>query len=366
VGKTIGMLWTPFKKVPKKCLGIDIGTSYIKMVEIRKRGKDKELSNYGEIKVSDIYPNFKASIITAEIEEVANVIGAIIAEAKIKTRTAVFSLPDYSSFFTTFTLPAMTKEEIPEAVKYEAPLHIPLPLTKVTLDWQVVEGFEKQGVPLEILLVAVPNEIVNRYREIASLAKLNLEALEAEVFGLIRSLIKSDLTTALVDIGAESTTCSIVDKKILKSSHSFDTGGKRLTEALAGLLNVEWERAEKLKIENGILGVKSVREGLLPTLNLILKETEQICSEFSETERKEVENLILAGGSALLPGLKEYFAENINLPKFPKEKFGQVNKKVEIADPFSGLISPPVLSKNLGEMGPLYAVSVGIALRGIQ
>ena len=200
------MFWASFKKIPKECLGVDIGTSSIKIVEIRKRGKEKELGNYGEIKIRDIYPDFKKNIITAESEEIAKVIEAILDEAKIKTKVAVFSLPDYSSFFTTFTLPAMTRQEIPEAVKFEAPVRIPLPLAKVTLDWQVVEGFEKENLPLRILLVAVPNETVDKYREIASLAKLDLMALEAEVFGLVRTLVKTEEPTVLVDIGRESTT----------------------------------------------------------------------------------------------------------------------------------------------------------------
>ena len=347
------MFWTPFKKIPKECLGVDIGTSSIKIVEIRKRGKEKELGNYGEIKIRDIYPDFKKNSVTAESEEIAKVIGAILAEAKIKTKAAVFSLPDYSSFFTTFTLPAMTREEIPEAVKFEAPIRIPLPLAKVTLDWQVVEGFEKESLPLRILLVAVPNEIVDRYREIASLAKLDLMALEAEVFGLVRTLVKTGEPAVLVDIGRESTTCSIIDKKILKASHSFDTGGRRLTEAVSQALNLQPLEAEDLKEENGILGDEAVKESLIPTLDLILEEIKQVCNNFLRDERTEVEKLILTGGSALLPGLKEYCESSLNL-------------KAEIGNPFSGIVFPSVLAKTLEKMGPIYAVSVGMALRELK
>ncbi len=347
------MFWNPFKKISNDCLGVDIGTSSIKIVEIRKKGKEKALRNYGEIKVNDVYPGFKRSIILAESEEIATLLQAILRETKVKTRTAVFSLPDYSSFFTSFTLPAMSKEEIPEAVRFETPIHIPLPSSKVTLDWQVVGGPKKENQPIKILVVAVPNEIIDKYRKVASGAQLNLIALEAEVFGLIRALVKTEETVVLVDIGRESTTCSIVDKKILKLSHSFDISGKRLTEELVKNLNIEHKKAERIKKENGILGEKAVRECLTPVLDLILNEIKQICNDFFKKERKEVENLILAGGSALLPGLKEYFTEKLNV-------------KVEIADPFLGLTSPPILTETLKKMSPLYAISVGMALRGLK
>src|SRR4030042_1426912 len=133
-------MWHLFKGNPKECVGIDIGTSLIKIVEIGRNGKKKELRNDWEIEAGDIFPDLKRSIIEAESGAIADLINDILKEANIKTRSAVIALPDYYSFFTTFSLPAMTGEEIPEAVRYEAPLHIPLPLSRVTLDWQAVEG----------------------------------------------------------------------------------------------------------------------------------------------------------------------------------------------------------------------------------
>ncbi len=348
------MIWQLFKRASSECLGVDIGTSLIKVVEVGKKGKDRELRNYGEVDVKDFLLDSKRSITDAESETIADSIRTILSEAKIKTKTAVFSLPDYYSFFTTFTLPAMTEEEIPEAIRYEAPLYIPLPLSGVTLDWQVVEGLKgKEKESLRILLVAVPTEIVQRYQEIASLAGLKLISLEAEVFGLIRSLVKTDQTVALIDIGSASTTCSIVKEKILRVSHSFDMGGKRLTEELVANLDVETEKAEALKIKNGILGEEKIRKVLTPYLDKILEEVGVAFDNFSRQEKGEVQNLILAGGTVLLPGLKDYFSQKLGL-------------KIEIADPFSGLIFPQVLGETLGKMGPCYATTVGMALRELK
>lgn len=347
------MSWIPFfKKTHNDCLGIDIGTSSIKVVEISKRGKEKKLENYGEIKIKDIYPDFKESIITARSEEIASFLRVVLEEAGTKSKSAIISIPDYSSFFTTFTLPAMNKDEISEAVKFEAPIHIPLPLSKVSLDWQIINKGSKDE-PIKILAVAVPNEIVDKYKEVVSLIGLELNSLEAEVFGLIRSSVIDDEPVALIDIGRESTTCSVVEEKILKLSHSFDTGGEEMTKRLMAKLNVDYYKAEELKRKGGILGSEDVKECLLPVADRILKEVKDGCDGFSKSNGGKVRKIILSGGSALLPGLKDYFIKESGM-------------KIEITDPFSKLITPDVLKKSLKEMGPFYAVSVGIALGGLK
>jgi len=347
------MNWSPFKKNPNNCLGIDIGTSSIKMAEVRKRGNQKELENYAEIEIKDIYPDFKRNILSKESEEIALIVRALLKEAKTKTKAAIFSLPDYSSFFINFTLPFMTREEIPEAVKFEAPIHIPLPLSKVALDWQIVEAPDKRTQkPIKILAVAVPNEIVDKYKEIASLARLDLVSLEAEVFGLIRTLVRDKEPTVIIDIGQESTTCSIVDKKILKVSHSFDLGSRKLVDALMKGLNVDYRKAEKIKKKEGLLGDEKVKNYLIPIVDNILRETNEVCNNFLKIERREIKTVILSGGGSLLSGLKEYFEKNLNF-------------KIETADPFRELNCPEILSGKLEEMGPFYAVSIGMALRGL-
>ena len=344
------MSWIPFfKKTSNECLGIDIGTNSIKVVEISKRGKEKKLESYGEIKVRDIYSDLKKSIINAGSGEIASFLRTVLKESGVKSKSAVISIPDYSSFFTTFTLPAMDKDEISEAVKFEAPVHIPLPSSKVSLDWQIVNNKGKKDGPIKILAVAVPNEIVDKYKEIASMINLELNSLEAEVFGLIRSSIKDDDLTVLMDIGKESTTCSIIEEKILKISHSFDAGGKEMTESLIKKMDIDYRKAEELKIKDGILGDKNIRECLLPIADRILGEVKDGCDNFLKSNGGKVRKMILSGGPALLPGLREYFIKESGM-------------KVEIANPFSELITPDVLKKSLKEMGPFYAVSVGMAL----
>jgi len=118
------------------------------------------------------FRTFERNTLVLSKQDIARVLKAILQEAKIQTKDALFSLPDFSSFFTHFELPPMTKEELPEAVAFEARRHVPLPLSEVTFDWQLLEGTFEQKTPLKILMVAVPKEIVNQYQEMRHIPRV--------------------------------------------------------------------------------------------------------------------------------------------------------------------------------------------------
>jgi len=350
----------------KKILGIDIGTSIIKLVELSRRAGKIRLENYGQIQSTAIYEKpfkvFEKNILLLSSEEISREIGSVIEETGIKTRKCIFSIPDFSSFFTSFELPPMTVEELYQAVEAEARRHVPLPLSEVTLDWQLIEGIpsDKKKSRLKILLVAVPNEIINQYKSIVSNLNLELVALEAEVFALARALTKhNEDSVALIDIGERSTTCSIIDKGVLKVSHSFDFSGSKLTEEISRSLSVDYQLAEQFKHLYGILlspqnpEGNRIREILLPLVDSIIKESENIFKDFSLKEGKEIAKIVLAGGAVLLPGFLSYFQNHFK-------------KETKVADPFSNIVYPQILDQKLKKMGPSYAIAVGLALRGLK
>jgi type IV pilus assembly protein PilM len=362
------MIFNPFRIIPKKFLGIDIGTSSIKLVELSRWGERKKLENYGEIRATALYKEpfrtFEKSTLLLSDENISKAIHAVLKEAKITTRKAVFSIPDFSSFFTSFELPAMTREELSQAVLYEAKRYVPMPLGEVTLDWQAVDNLasKERSAQLKILLVAVPNEIINQYRSIAQMTDLELLALEAEVFGLLHSLAAEEKEpVALLDIGAQSSTSSIIFQKTLRTSHSFDLSGNALTEQVSRSLSIDYGKAEEVKEKYGLLPNKridskkniEIREVLTPLIDVILRETNKTCVDFHQKEGREIKRVVLAGGTALLPGLKEYAQEYFK-------------KEVEIANPFVNILYPPILEETLKKMGPSYAIAVGMALRGIK
>lgn len=354
------MVW-PFRKISKKFLGIDIGTSAIKIVELSKAGERIKLENYGEMSVKTQaekpFRTLEGSSLLLSDKDIARAINAILKKAQIATKEAFFSIPDFSTFFTFLELPQMSREELSSAVQFEARQHIPLPLTEVVLDWSVIEGevSAKKQSKLKVLLVAVPHEVIRQYQAIAKLSQIQLISLEAEVFGLLRSLVKDKKGTfGIVDIGANTTTFSIIEEGVLKITHTFDVSGNELTGLLSKSLNVGYNEAEELKRKYGILSPeKQVGKIISSLTDLLADGIEKISRNFYQTKGKEPEKIVLAGGLALLPGLKEYFSDWFKKP-------------VEIANPFSGFLYPPVLEKVLKEIGPSHAIAVGTALRGLE
>jgi len=347
----------PFKMFfPKKMVGIDIGTTAIKIVELSRWGQGKTLENYGEIKSSSLYKDSfrsieKGSFLLSDYF-ISRAISAVLDEAKIKTKEAIFSVPDFSTFCVSFELPPMTLKEIPQAVYYHAPQYIPLPITETTLDWKIIKGTpgdEKSS--LEIFLVAVPNQIVQEYQRVAEKSGLELYAIEAEAFGITRSLVSPSADgkkkiICMVDIGAQSTTINIVSKGSLVKSYSFDFSGGQLTYAISASLSLGNVEAEEIKNSQGLI---SSGESIAKTLYLLI---DPLVNEIKKN-LDGVDEIYLTGGTANLPGLKEYFGEAFK-------------KEVKIPNCFSELLYPPILEKDLQKMSPSYSVAVGVALGGLE
>lgn len=353
------MAWPLFSITSKKILGIDIGSSAIKIVELSGGGERAKLENYGILQSKFLYEKpfrtFEKSTLALSTRDIAGAISAILREAKIRTKVANFSLPDFSSFFTTFELPPMGQDEISQAVQFEARQHVPLPIREMALDWVVTGGgpLEQKREKLKILLVAVPKSVVNQYQEISALSGLKLQNLEAEVFALSRALVKEEKGVGvLVDIGAESTTCSVVENGVLKMSHSFDVSGNKLTKALVESLDIDSEMAERLKLKYGLSPAGQVIPKILqPLFDLVIIEIKKISRHFFEREGKNVERVILAGGTANLKGVREYFAEKLK-------------KEIRIGNPFSEVTYPQILERVLIEEGPTFAIAIGVGLGG--
>lgn len=354
------MTW-PFGKSSKSFLGIDIGTSNIKVVELSGYGKQVKLKNYGCLSIPSapsIYSRKKRKKTALfSSKRSAELLGDLLKEMKVKSSKAVFSIPDFSTLFINFNLPSMKESELSEAVRFEARHRVPLPISEVTLNWVVTRGSLLKGEEekIEILLVVVPNSIIDQYIEIAEICNIELLSLEAEVFGLQRALVgEKEETSCLVDIGAYSTTCSIIDKRVLKISHSFDISGNDFTERISKSLNLDYDEARALKYNQGLTSSRrDVSEVLEPLFDTILGEIKRVIDIFYEKEGREVQSFILAGGSAALPGLKKYFSEALDLP-------------MKIAFPFADMVYPSILERELRKIGPELCIATGMALKSLK
>ncbi len=360
----LNILANPLKMFfPKKMIGIDVGTASIKVVELSRWGQGKTLENYGEIKSQSLYKepfrNADKGGYLLSNYFVSRAIRAVLDEAKIRTKAVIFSIPDFSTFCTSFELPPMSANELKEAVYYNAAQYIPLPITETTLDWRLIKGEPGTKSPLEIFLVAIPNQVVQDYQKVAQLAGLELYAIEAEALGLVRSLPESKLyaeknCVCLVDIGVQSTTINIIERKSLRKSYSFDFAGSQLTYNIASALGLGHAEAEELKNKEGLVSTKEeISKVLYLLIDPLILEVRKVLSDFYTQDNKDVDAIYLTGGTSRLPGLKEYFSEVLK-------------KRVEVPNCFSQLLYPPILEESLEKMGPSFAVAAGVALGGLE
>jgi len=352
------------KKI-QNSLGIDIGTKVIRVVEISKNKGKITLENYGEVNLDvackEFFRSFDKKNLNPAVNNISVAIAGIIEATGIKTKKVVFSLPDFATFSTTFELPPMSKKDMVNAIGFEARKYIPLPLSELVLDWQLMNK-ETLKENNKVLVMAVPNIIVEQYKTIAEKSGLELIALEAEAMALKRALVKpTDPTTCLLEIGFQSTNINIVDQGFMKMSFSFDMAGKDLTYSLAETLNVPAGEAEEMKKTQGLVdsGETKTSHILTPILSIVSERTKKVIRDFEAQENKKVEKVILAGGTSMMKGIKEYFEKSLNQDE--AQPF-----KVEIGKPFKDIVYPPILEKKMDEINVTYAIALGEALRKFE
>lgn len=349
-------------------LGIDIGTSSIKVVQLKKEEDRFKLETYGELfnisyleRITEAFQTTSLRRLEAITREM---LGILLKESEADAKQAVMAIPVFSSFVSIIEMPEMAEKELARAVEFEARRYVPVPLAEVVLDWKVIEsGMIKDDVspkPFKgkrVILIAVPKEVVNKYIKIADALNLKIAALELESFNLARSLmINNKSSGCILDVGARATSFTIVDKGLIQMSHSLDVAGAEMTKTLATGLGIASKRAEEFKITHGLNHQtdkekrREIQELLNVPIDKIISEIERMINSYqSKTERK-IEKLILNGGSAHLSGLKEYIEKKMNIKTF-------------IADPWRRIIYPPVLQQTLNKIGPSFSVAIGAAMR---
>lgn len=358
-------------------LGVDIGSSGIKIVELASKNKKPVLQNYGfhEQQIVESVSN------RPEPEQLSAVIREIIKRTGMGTENVVASLPSFSVFSSIITLPKMSIKELGSAVQYEAKKVIPLPLEETVLDWKVLEpdkqasekkkGAESKGVirqkpqeNLRILLTAAPKDLVTRYVKIFKDAGLNLSILETEVFALAHSLVGNDPSIImLVDVGSLTTNISIIDRGIPVLNRSIDVAGRQMSMAISKTTGLSIENAEVVKqdfvydesmtkIPDVILkSMDPILNEIRYILNLYESESEKLTLSDNDGKRK-IEKIILTGGASYLSGLPEYLSSSLNLQTF-------------LGDPWARVSYPEEISPLLNDIGSQFSIALGCAMRNI-
>lgn len=333
-------------------LGVDIGTTSIKVVELKRDSGKVRLLTYG------FSENNSASSSLPEPKQVAKIINKICQQAGVSSRSAVSALPTFSVFSSIINLAGIGGKDMASAVHWEAKKVIPLPLEEMILDWKKIEDQAVENKNnLKVLLTGAPRTLVKKYIDIFKAAQINLISLETEIFALIRSLLGNDKATVMiVEIGAATTSITIVDQSIPMLSRSLDMGGLTISKAIGNNLNIGLERAEQFKYDLGVSlsgGEEVIPKTISQSLAPILNEIKYALNLFTSKNNKKIEKIILTGGSSMLPNLADYLAKILNI-------------NVILGNPWSRISYPVDLKILLDEISPRMAVAIGLAMREID
>lgn len=342
-------------------LGVDIGTTSIKVVEVKQGEHRPQIVNYGLLESSGYLARANQALQMSSLKifesDVTELLKTVIHETGTTTKDAIASIPPFSAFMTVLDFPNMSKQEMEKAVQYQAKQYVPLPLPEVALDWLKVGEFQDDDgfTHQKILLISVPLEQIQKYQRMFTAAGLSLRALEIESLSLARIFGGDPTPTIIVDIGSRSTNIVFLENGQLVWNVQSDFAAATLTQNLATSLGINALRAEELKKERGILGTGPNHELstiMIPFLDAIINEVKK--AQFGYQAQfpfaKKTERLILSGGGANLLGIMPYFEKEFALP-------------VIKANPFAGFEYAPAMEPLVSELNPVMSVALGLGMK---
>jgi type IV pilus assembly protein PilM len=339
-------------------LGVDVGTASVKVVELAKKRSSFSVVNYGILETGDYLKNASRAIqssgLRVQKEVVAELLDLLLSEMGTRCERACIAIPSFSSFVTTLEMPVLDKQEMENAVQFQARQFVPIPPDQVSIDWVEVARYEDEnGQPhSRVLLIGIPKDVINVYTEACDLIGISAVRFELDSVSLSRSIVSSSEEPFLVlDIGALSTNIIVVQGGFVHYSNQIEYGGAYLTNALSHGLDLSKERAEELKRHSGISdqGAGSQLSTLLPShLDVIIDEVNNVRGAYGERYSKKVDSIVMVGGGSNVSGIGEYLGGQLGLEVFDKSTFSNLL--------YDSRIEPTVLP-----VGRVCATALGVA-----
>lgn len=359
-----------FKKKSTSALGIDIGSSSIKIVQLQKKRDKAILETYGELSLGPYGGVSIGQSTNLSTEKIAQAVSDLLAEKEVAITTKVcgLAIPFKASLLSIIEMPALRQKELDSMVLIEARKYIPVPISDVTIDWSIIPKLEieEDNVGLkdkskmktvDILLVAIHNNIINQYKEIISKTGLNAKFFEIEVFSSMRAILEGIKGPIMIfDMGAATTKLYTVDRGLIQHSHTINSGSQNITSNIARVLNISVEEAEVIKRSVGmgktVDGI-DLSETVSVVADNIFSEANRFLFDFQKKRNQNIKSVFLTGGGSALRGFRDLAAQNF---------------KVEVisGDPFEKVETPAFLRETLKITGPEFTVAVGAALRCLQ
>lgn len=344
---------------PKGLVGLDIGSSSVKAVELRKKGSGYELLNVG---MESLPPDTVVDGLIMNAIDVSTAIDKVFTDNKIKTKNVATAVSGHAVIVKRITVNAATPEEVAYAIPVEAQQYIPFDIADVNIDHQVL-GPAAAGAGFDVMLVAVKRDKILNHTNVLSTSGKVPVVVDIDAFALQNAFEVNydpppDLMVALLNIGASIMNINIVRGGVPLFTRDVSVGGNQYTDTLQKELDLSYEDAERLKQGEDLPTVSAEARSahIRSVTEILLLEIQKTFDFFRQTTTTEnIHRIYVAGGTARIEGLVELLQEEFNIP-------------VEIMNPFLRIqYNASKIDPNyINEIGPRMSVAVGLALRSFD
>lgn len=357
-----------FKAKKNHFVGIDFGTSAIKIVELSFDGQKIALENYGWVDLDAALRSESSEAPKMQTHEakVRRHLKTLLDKMGIKGKPAYVAIPGFSGLITLVEFPEMSKEELEKAIQFESHKYIPSSVEEIAMSWEIVgrkggeasaggDGSQVAAKKVQVLLVAAPKKEISKYEKLMEGSDLDIAAIELETFSIVRGVADRSMGNFLIaDVGSRATNIILVENGIVKVNRNIDAGGSDVTGTIAESMNISKQRAETFKQgEKDLLNGKESAM-TIPVLDMITGEILRIMAAYKQKNQDfNIDTVIVSGGLSKMKGVEEYFSRMLGL-------------KAVAADPWRNISRDERLSKGIGALGASFTVAIGLALRGIE
>ncbi|HTB21671.1 MAG TPA: type IV pilus assembly protein PilM [bacterium] len=355
-------------------IGLDIGTSSIKLVQLIASGKDRwtlqafAMQDLSDEAVEEIDADLRASVVGLALKKA-------FKSSKASGRKVVTAVSGDAVIVRYVKLPFMSPAELKNVISYEAEQHIPLPIDQVILDHHILGTLDEDGQrKLEVLLVAAKTDMVDDRLSLLKAAHLKPSVIDVDSFAMENAYlanygVEKGETVALVNIGAKTTTINVIEDGVSHLTRDFAVAGNQFTKQMQTEMSLGFPQAEELKRQQGQVAIESdeimltsmpdkddrsmaISEAVTPVLNKMLSEFRRSFDFYENSIKKRpISKVLLSGGGARLKNIEKFFADKLGVA-------------TEIADPFRRVDIPKGMdAESIRAAAPALMVGIGLALR---
>lgn len=333
--------------------GLDIGTTAIRVVQLRGNGPVKSLMRYAYVPVDS---KIVLSDSKTDQQHLAQVIKELVDQAHLSTRNVAVGVPSQRVFTAVVDFDRLPSNELAKAIRYQADSLIPTPLEKSKIDWAVIGDSPKDKTKVEVLLSSVENDFVEQRLDLLESIGLDVVAFEPDNLALTRALISGDVPQPqmVLDIGSKTTDLVVTMNGAPRLTRSIPTGAEAIVRSAAQNLNIDDKQARQFVFKFGLSRDKlegRIYDAIISTVDLLTTEIDKSIKFFqSRYVESPVVRIVVTGGASALPEFPLYLAN----------KFGL---EVEIGNAWRNVSFAPERQNELLAVSNHFGVAAGLAER---